>query len=377
MFSVPRAVLTTGFLFSSLVWAQIAVQVTSCPAAAFPGTSCAFPSVGAGHLVVVGFQIGPGANTSTLISSMSDNAGNTYLEAGAARSIDTASGSVADIWYARNVMAGATSITITPSTSVTGAGVVIWEVSGIDAAQPLDATAVLNSQASTSSPSGAPVTSAAASELVISLAAVSGSVTGISSGNAFTGDSVLKGAGWAHLITSSTGTYFAQWTESPAGTYASSTASFKGAVAGGGPCDLNQDGVVNVLDIQLGTDMYLGSIPCVLGNGACTSTVVGEIVTATLTGTCSVTTWVAGSHSVSLSWTASTSSNVVGYNVYRATTSGGPYTKLTTSSPVTTLSYTDTNILSGQTYYYVATAVDSSNTESAYSTQTQANVPTP
>ena len=38
----------------------------------------------------------------------------------------------------------------------------------------------------------------------------------------------------------------------------------------------------------------------------------------------------AASYSTSLSWTASTSS-VIGYNVYRGTTSGGPYTKLTAS----------------------------------------------
>ena len=39
----------------------------------------------------------------------------------------------------------------------------------------------------------------------------------------------LKGNGWAHLITSAAGTYAAQWNQSPAGTYASSTAAFKAA----------------------------------------------------------------------------------------------------------------------------------------------------
>ena len=80
------------------------------------------------------------------------------------------------------------------------------------------------------------------------------------------------------------------------------------------------------------------------------------------------------SSSVSLSWTPSGSSGVVGYNVYRGTISGGPYTKLT-PSPVATASNTDSTVSSGQTYYYVVTAVDSSNNESADSNQAVANIP--
>jgi uncharacterized protein (TIGR03437 family) len=66
---------------------------------------------------------------------------------------------------------------------------------------------------------------------VISLAPVAADVIGISSGNAFVNDSALKGNGWAHLITSSAGTYAAQWNQSHAGTYSSSTAAFKVAGA--------------------------------------------------------------------------------------------------------------------------------------------------
>jgi fibronectin type 3 domain-containing protein len=79
------------------------------------------------------------------------------------------------------------------------------------------------------------------------------------------------------------------------------------------------------------------------------------------------------SHSVTLSWTASTSA-VSGYNVYRSSVSGGPYTKLN-SSLVTTTSYTDATVQAGQTYYYVVTSVDSSGNESAYSTEVSATVP--
>ena len=80
-------------------------------------------------------------------------------------------------------------------------------------------------------------------------------------------------------------------------------------------------------------------------------------------------------HSVALSWTASTSSNIVGYNVYRSTTSGGPYTSI--QSSVLGTSYTDATVSSGTTYYYVTAAVDTSNNEGGYSNQAVAAVPVP
>jgi len=78
-------------------------------------------------------------------------------------------------------------------------------------------------------------------------------------------------------------------------------------------------------------------------------------------------------HSVNLSWAGST--NAVAYNLYRGTTSGGPYSKINSSLDATT-AYTDNTVTSGLTYYYVATAVDGSSNESGYSNQTQAIVPT-
>lgn len=81
------------------------------------------------------------------------------------------------------------------------------------------------------------------------------------------------------------------------------------------------------------------------------------------------------SHIVSLSWTASSSSNVVGYNVYRGTVSG-TYAKIT-SAPVGNTSYLDATVQSGQntTYYYVVTAVDSTGAESTDSNQATATIP--
>lgn len=80
-------------------------------------------------------------------------------------------------------------------------------------------------------------------------------------------------------------------------------------------------------------------------------------------------------HSVNLSWTGSTST-VSGYNIYRSGQSGGPYTRMNSTLDTSTV-YSDASVTSGQTYYYVTTAVDASGNESVYSNQAQAVIPTP
>ena len=80
-------------------------------------------------------------------------------------------------------------------------------------------------------------------------------------------------------------------------------------------------------------------------------------------------------HTVDLSWTPSTSQNVVSYNVYRGTVSGGPYTRI--GGGIASTLYTDSTVSSGQTYYYVTTAVSNTGQESTYSNQTGVVIPTP
>jgi hypothetical protein len=76
-------------------------------------------------------------------------------------------------------------------------------------------------------------------------------------------------------------------------------------------------------------------------------------------------------HTVGLAWTDS-ATTVAGYNVYRGTSTGGPYASKLTGSPVTSTQFTDSGLQSGQTYYYVVTAVDSNGVESVYSNQASA-----
>lgn len=83
----------------------------------------------------------------------------------------------------------------------------------------------------------------------------------------------------------------------------------------------------------------------------------------------------AAQHSVDLTWTESTS-GVAGYNVYRAATSGGPYSRVNSGMDGGT-NYTDSGVQTGQTYYYVVTSLDAAGAESSYSGEVAATIPAP
>ena len=67
-----------------------------------------------------------------------------------------------------------------------------------------------------------------------------------------------------------------------------------------------------------------------------------------------------GLEQITLRWTPPPGDLAQGYNVLRATTSGGPYNVVATwnaaNSPNTTPTYTDTSVVNGATYYYVVSA---------------------
>ena len=73
-------------------------------------------------------------------------------------------------------------------------------------------------------------------------------------------------------------------------------------------------------------------------------------------------------HAVNLSWNASASSNVSGYNIYRAVyvSTCGTFAKLNPELDTNT-SYTDSTVTDGDAYCYATTAVNASNVESGFS----------
>lgn len=81
------------------------------------------------------------------------------------------------------------------------------------------------------------------------------------------------------------------------------------------------------------------------------------------------------SHSVSLSWVASTDA-VAGYNVYRGTNPpGNEGATPINSALVTGISFIDTNVTAGQKLDYVVTAVSAAGTESIHSNEVNVTIP--
>jgi hypothetical protein len=179
----------------------------------------------AGDLLVVGTVANAVSVNVTNIIDNASGGSNTYVTAGA-KATDT-SAYATELWYAKDIKAGATTVTVYfDSGSV---GVVVWEFSGVDTSSPLDTTSTKSNATASTTPFGPTATSTLPGELLVSALTVTYSVTGIHSGNAFTNDSLLCGDGFAHLVATSTGAYAAQWDQDTAGTYASNIAVFKPA----------------------------------------------------------------------------------------------------------------------------------------------------
>jgi beta-glucanase (GH16 family) len=144
----------------------------------------------------------------------------------------------------------------------------------------------------------------------------------------------------------------------------------KRSLVSGGPYTTNANptaiGYTDTSATNHGTYYYVVSGVNTIGEGTNSSEVAVTIappsaptgLTATATGP-----------SISLSWNVA--SNATSYYVKRSLTSGGPYT---TNGTSTTTSFTDTNVTSCTTYYYVVSAVsiigESTNSSEASATAT-------
>jgi hypothetical protein len=149
--------------------------------------------------------------------------------------------------------------------------------------------------------------------------------------------------------------------------------SISGVSAAGPGFSISSGGSAVTLSPNQSTSVSVQFAPTVAGSA---NGVVS--VTSNATGSNGVTLSGTGvapqvSHNVALNWGAS-SSSVAGYNVYRSSVSGGSYTKVNPSL-LGGVSFTDSNVQAGQTYYYVATSVDTSGNESVYSNEVPAVVP--
>jgi hypothetical protein len=185
-------------------------------------TNITIPATGAGHLIAVALIF----NGTTSVSSVTDNAGNTYVSAHVPCAYKT---TTADIWYAESSVAGATTITPTFVGSPTQVQIAVWEVSGV-LNMSLDATGTATGSITLNNTPGPAVTTTMNGDFILSIMlAMNSSFSAISTGNAFTNDFKTYGNGWAHITSNSTspGTQQASWyTATPSGAYCSNAVAF-------------------------------------------------------------------------------------------------------------------------------------------------------
>lgn len=108
--------------------------------------------------------------------------------------------------------------------------------------------------------------------------------------------------------------------------------------------------------------------PKTAGAASATLTVTSDASNSSATESLKGTGTAAATHSVNLSWDASSSPNISGYNVYRAAYSGscGSFSKINSMLDTGTL-YTDTTVIGGTSYCYGVRAVNTSGNESTFS----------
>jgi len=156
-----------------------------------------------------------------------------------------------------------------------------------------------------------------------------------------------------NVVITNTGTGTLTWTVTDNANWLTATQSGNSVVAS-----------VNIAGLAAGN--YSGVIT-VSASGA-TNTPQSVPVTLTIAAATQPTTG-----SVTLSWNANSESDLAGYKVYRATSSGGYGAPVATLTAGTT-QYISSGLAKGFTYFFVITAYDQAGNESPYSSETSKSV---
>ena len=152
------------------------------------------------------------------------------------------------------------------------------------------------------------------------------------------------------------------------------------SLSGADPSEFSISGLTYPVTVTTSTPVSF-TVKFTPGSSGAASATASFASTATNTPTASTlsgTGTPAPVHTVLLSWTASSTSGINSYNIYRAlygTSSCGSYSNIG-STAATITQFTDSVVADGKTYCYATTAVDASG-ESGYSNITQAVIPAP
>ncbi len=187
------------------------VQANAVQGSGVGSVSAAFPvSNTAGNLILAFVRMSSSLQTVTL----SDSAGNTYIQAAA--QVQNADGSQVHLFYAKNILgAAANTVTATFSSTNNHPFLAIDEFKGLSTTNPLDQTATAQGNGSTPS-SGATPTTTSANELVFGAMGLASTYSGSqTAGSGFTmleNDTASSPAATEFMLVTSTGSYTASFT---------------------------------------------------------------------------------------------------------------------------------------------------------------------
>ena len=348
------------------------------------------------NLVVVGWN-----DTVATVQSVTDSLGNTYaLAVGPIQG----TGLTQSIYYAKNILSGSNSVTVKFSQAAASPDVRILEYQGLSTTAPLDVKAQASgtSGSDTVVSSGA-ATTTAASELIFGAGTTSGGF--IEAGTSFTvevitapDDDIAEGemvsATGSYAATASLGDWGSQnWVMQMVALKASGATSTESSAPTISSVSPNSGSTGSDTTVTIkGTNFVAGATVTFGGTAASNVTVTSStsitatapahaagavnVVVSDSNGSATLTsgfTYI--QNKAILSWNPSSSANIVSYNVYRSTVSGGYYGLV--GSTAGSASYTDATVEPATTYYYVVTAVNNEGEQSGYSNQVAAAVPSP
>jgi hypothetical protein len=180
------------------------------------------PTQSGDFLAVLVTGVGSGS-----VASIGDDApggSNAYVSANA-KAYELDCTCYTEIWYARNVRAGARTVTVTTVASNSSLAWVM-ELSGINASNGADLSAVANTQPVATVVVAPSITPPATPALVLSVVASCATISSVQDQSGFTDLPILEGNVAAYRIVTDPGSYGAVWNQD-AGGWCASTAAFR------------------------------------------------------------------------------------------------------------------------------------------------------
>jgi hypothetical protein len=318
-FSNTATATTQTATTTNITFVQGASATPQTPSATVSVTYAGAQAAGDLNVVVVGWN-----DSTSTVSSVTDTNGNVYTPAVGPTTISGLA--TQSIYYAKNIAAataGANAVKVTYSAAAAYPDIRILEYSGADPNTPVDVVSA--STGNSASSTSAPVTTTNANDLLFGSNMVQSTTTAAGSG--FTSRKITSPDGdiAEDRMVTTTGSYSASATVSPANQWIMQMVAFRASGSGGGD-------------------------------------------TTPPTAPSNLTATVASASQINLSWTASTDNvGVTGYYVQRCSGSGCTNFAQIANPSGTTTTYSDTGLAGSTTYNYRVQATDAAGNLSTFS----------